>query len=66
MIRISSLVVIAFISSELRVCVCVCVCVSVCACVCVCVWGGGGGSGFGPFVEDHKKPGLNGVKRQIN
>ena len=34
-------------------------------CVCVCV-GGGGGNGFGPFVEDHKKPGLNGVKRQIN
>ena len=32
--------------------------------VCVCVWGGGGGLGGGlpPFVEDHKKPGLNGVK----
>ena len=32
MIRTSSLVVVAFIFSELRLCVC----------VCVCVWGGGG------------------------
>ena len=43
MIRISGLVVIASISSELRVCVCVCVSVCACVCVCVCVGGGGGG-----------------------
>ena len=48
MIRTSSLVVIAFIFSELRVCVCVC--------------GGGGGGGLPLVVEDHKKPALNGVK----